>query len=70
MLTAVHATDDLGLELLSPGFSADPYPVFRRMREVAPVLRSPALQRWVLTGYEACRQALRSRTSGWAATST
>ena len=56
--------DDVGLELLTPGFSADPYPAFRRMREGAPVLWSPVLQRWIVTGYEECGEALRNPDIG------
>ncbi len=35
--------------LASPEFFADPYPVYRRMREDAPVYWSPAWNAWVLT---------------------
>ena len=56
--------DDPGLELLSPAFSVDPYPAFRRIRQTGPVVWSAALQRWIITGYEACREALRSPDIG------
>jgi cytochrome P450 len=38
--------------------SADPYPVFRRLRDEEPVHRSTVLNGWVLTRYADVRQAL------------
>ena len=36
----------------APGFIADPFPVFRRLREEDPVHWSPRLKAWVLTRYD------------------
>jgi cytochrome P450 len=38
-----------------PAFVADPYPLFRRMREEDPVHWSPRLKAWVLTRYDDVR---------------
>lgn len=56
--------DDPGLALLAPTFSADPHPTWHRLRETHPVLHSPALQRWIVTGYEECLATLRSPDIG------
>ena len=56
--------DDPGLALLAPTFSADPYPTWRMLRDTAPVLRSDALQRWIVTGYDECLATLRSPDIG------
>ncbi|MFD2472723.1 cytochrome P450 [Amycolatopsis silviterrae] len=46
-----------------PGFRADPYPVFRSMREQAPALRT-APGMWVVTGFPECSDVLRNRSFG------
>jgi cytochrome P450 len=46
-----------------PAFLADPYPVFRRLRERAPVWKAP-FGRWFLTGYEDSSLLLRDRRFG------
>lgn len=46
-----------------PGFRADPYPVFRSMREQAPALRT-APGMWVVTGFPECSEVLRNRSFG------
>jgi cytochrome P450 len=70
MTTSVGFEPD---ELFTDAFFADPYPAYRRMREVDPVLELPAnlqleqaqeqfhddSRTWAVTGYEACAQALR-----------
>ena len=43
----------------TPEGRADPYPRYHRLRELAPVFRSDALQSWLLTRYDDCRAALR-----------
>ncbi len=45
----------------SPGFLADPFPAYRRMREQDPVHWSPRLKSWVLTRYDDVRQVLLDR---------
>jgi cytochrome P450 len=46
-----------------PAFLADPYPVFRRLRAVAPVWKAP-LGRWFLTGYDDTTHLMRDRRFG------
>jgi cytochrome P450 len=46
-----------------PAFLADPYPVFRQLRAVAPVWKAP-LGRWFLTGYDDTAQLMRDRRFG------
>lgn len=38
---------------------SDPYPLYHRLRELAPVHRSEAARGWLLTGYEDCKAVLR-----------
>ncbi|MBO2455769.1 cytochrome P450 [Actinomadura barringtoniae] len=45
-----------------PGFTDDPYPTYRRMRETDPVHEHP-FGLWILTGYEEVAQVLRSDLS-------
>ena len=42
-----------------PSFEANPYPAYAALRADEPVHFSPALQAWVLTGYEDCALVLR-----------
>jgi pimeloyl-[acyl-carrier protein] synthase len=43
----------LGLfQLLDPEIAADPYPLYRRLREDAPVLWDPYLHAWIVTRYD------------------
>ena len=46
-----------------PSFLADPYPAYAALRAGEPVHYSPALQAWVLTGYEECERALRDHAA-------
>ena len=45
----------------SPQFLADPFPVYRELRERDPVHWSPRLKSWVLTRYDDVRQVLLDR---------
>jgi cytochrome P450 len=45
----------------SPEFLADPFPIYRRLREDDPVHWSPRLKAWVLTRYDDVRQVLLDR---------
>ena len=59
----------LGLyHLLDPEVLADPYPLYRRLREEAPVLWDPYLHTWVVTRYRDVEHVLReyraARTPG------
>lgn len=44
--------DELSFDPLSPGQLADPYPLYDRMRDEAPVYYSEALDLWVITRYD------------------
>jgi cytochrome P450 len=46
-----------------PAFLADPYPVFRQLRAVAPLWKAPQ-GRWFLTGYDDTVQLMRDRRFG------
>ena len=50
-------------DVRDPAFLADPYPVFSRMRDVAPVWKAP-MNRWFLTGYKDTDLLLRDRRFG------
>ena len=49
--------------LMSPGGRADPYPMYHRLREVAPVYKSE-IGPWVLTRYDHCYKILRDSRLG------
>jgi len=53
----------IGFNPLDPAFIADPYPFYHRLREKAPVFKTP-LGFWVLTRYEDVAFALRDRRFG------
>jgi cytochrome P450 len=55
--------DTLLAELMAPAGTADPYPIYDRMREAAPVFKS-ALGPWILTRYDDCRAVLRDARYG------
>jgi len=46
----------------APDFLADPYPMYRRLREQDPVHWSPRLKAWVLTRYDDVKRVLLDRT--------
>ena len=46
-----------------PGFHADPFPYYHRLREAEPVHQSP-LGFWVLTRYDDCVAVLRDQRFG------
>ncbi len=50
-------------DVRDPVFLADPYPVFRQLRDNAPVWKSP-FGRWFLTGYDDTVLLLRDRRFG------
>ena len=47
-----------------PGVIADPYPLFRELRETAPVHRLGFADYWILTRFEDCRAVLRDQRLG------
>ena len=48
---------------LDPAFIADPYPFYRRLREAAPVFKTPQ-GFWLITRYDDVAFALRDRRFG------
>jgi cytochrome P450 len=44
--------------MATPEGHADPYPLYRWLREIAPVHRSELDGNWYVTGFDACRQVL------------
>ena len=55
MIAIEKGTPDVGLSLyhlLDPEVLANPYPLYRRLREEAPVHWDPYLHTWVVTRYE------------------
>jgi cytochrome P450 len=58
-------TGDLGelLDPLSPRQIADPYPLYRRIREEQPVVHNPKYDVWFVTRHEDCVRALRDHES-------
>ena len=57
------AADPLKFDPLDPGFIADPYPYYHRLREAAPVYRTPQ-GFWLITRYDDVALALRDRRFG------
>ena len=51
---------DLAAALLTPAGIQNPYPIYARLRETAPVCWSPAFDAWIVTSYAAVREVLRS----------
>lgn len=67
MLTAtvVREADELLRELLTgPGGQLDPYPLYDRLRQLAPVHRSELDGVWYLSSFRACRELLLDRRAG------
>jgi cytochrome P450 len=56
-------TAQLPFDVRDPAFLADPYPVFSRMRDTAPVWQAP-MNRWFLTGYKDTDVLLRDKRFG------
>ena len=53
----------LAFNPLDPAFIADPYPLYRRLRETAPVFKTPQ-GLWLITRYDDVQFALRDRRFG------
>ena len=52
-------TEDLSLSrLLDPDVLADPYPLYRELRDAGPVLWDPLLHAWIVAGYAECVMVL------------
>ena len=58
MTTEQAASEPILFNPFDPSFRADPYPVYRRLRDESPVHQSP-LGFFVLTRYEDCANLLR-----------
>ncbi|AIV32353.1 cytochrome P450 [Streptomyces sp. CCM_MD2014] len=48
-------------DILSPEFAANPYPVYRMMRESAPLIRHEATRSWVVSRYEDVERVFKDR---------
>jgi cytochrome P450 len=59
----MSATTAFAFDVRDPAFLANPYPVFDRLRAVAPIWKAPA-GRWFATGYEDCALILKDRRFG------
>ncbi|MGH8905174.1 MAG: cytochrome P450 [Egibacteraceae bacterium] len=57
-VTASSTADDLLRALSGPEFRADPYPLYRQLREIAPLHRCGLDGLWYASRYEDCRQVL------------
>ncbi|MGH8905175.1 MAG: cytochrome P450 [Egibacteraceae bacterium] len=57
-ITVTATADDLLKALSGPEFRADPYPLYRQLREIAPLHRSSLDGLWYASRHEDCRQVL------------
>ncbi|KOX46482.1 MULTISPECIES: cytochrome P450 [Streptomyces] len=48
-------------DILSPEFAANPYPVYRTMRDSAPLIRHEATQSWIVSRYEDVERVFKDR---------
>ncbi|MCC8338002.1 cytochrome P450 [Streptomyces sp. R1] len=48
-------------DILSPEFAANPYPVYRMMRESAPLIRHEATRSWIVSRYEDVERVFKDR---------
>ncbi len=55
---------DLGIDLLSPQFIADPYPFYDRLRAARPILFDAGWKLWFFSAYEDIAALLRDRRLG------
>jgi cytochrome P450 len=63
MIRPAAGNDGLAFNPLDPAFIADPYPFYHRLRETAPVFKTP-MGFWLLTRYEDIASSLRDRRFG------
>jgi cytochrome P450 len=54
----------LGYRPTDPGFVADPYPVFERLRSAGPVIRDAATNQWLVPNFEDVSALLRDKRLG------
>lgn len=50
--------------LFTPEGRANPYPLYHRLRALAPIHRSEVVHAWLLTGYDDCQAMLRDPRLG------
>ncbi len=55
---------DLGFDPTDPTFIADPYPVYRRLRDDHPVLWNPETGQWLISRHDDVNRLLRDRRLG------
>jgi len=55
---------DLGFDPGDPAFIADPYPVYRRLRDDHPILWNPETGQWLLSRHADVNRLLRDRRLG------
>jgi cytochrome P450 len=55
---------DLGFDPSDPAFIADPYPVYRRLRDEHPILWNPATSQWLISRHADVNRLLRDRGLG------
>ncbi len=62
---ALSPADELALKIFAdPASIADPHPLYRKLREIAPVHQSALTSTWILSRYEDCRSLLRDNRAG------
>jgi cytochrome P450 enzyme len=57
----MSGAETIRFEPFDPDYVADPYPVYRRLREEAPIYYWPSADAWVLSRYDDCLALLRDR---------
>ena len=55
---------ELGFDPSDPAFIADPYPVYRRLREAQPILWNPETGQWLISRHADINRLLRDRRLG------
>src|SRR5471030_1540838 len=63
MTPPVPGSDSIVFNPLDPAFIADPYPFYHRLRETAPVFKTP-MGFWLLSRYDDIAASLRDRRFG------
>ena len=57
--------DELALKILTdPAVIPDPHPVYKELRETAPLFKTAVGDMWVVSGFENCRALLRDNRLG------
>jgi cytochrome P450 len=57
-MNPLPAVPEAALDLLAPGFAADPYPAFEALRAQGPVTWHAGLNRFLVTGWQECASVL------------